>query len=90
MAARKNNKLSESHKDNIQVSMLIKLLADHAHGVIELNTSRIRSIEILLNKSLPNLQSIEQKVETTVKKVVSAQPMNLDDWEQEQKKAAND
>lgn len=51
------------HQDDvrtkIQTSQLIKRLEDHALGLIELTPAQVRSIEILIKKTLPDLQSIE-------------------------------
>lgn len=54
------------HQDDvrakIQATQLIKILTDHALGNIEdLSQSRMKAIEILLKKSLPDLSSIELK-----------------------------
>jgi hypothetical protein len=57
MAARKNTlTLRESWREKIKVSMLINRLHDHADGSAEMSATQIRAAEILLNKSLPNLQ----------------------------------
>ncbi len=52
------------HQDDvrakIQAGQLVKTLMDHANGTIEeLSQSRMKAIEILLRKSLPDLQAIE-------------------------------
>lgn len=49
-------------REKIQCTQLINRLMDHINGKIELTQSQVRSIEILLKKSLPDLQSIEQIV----------------------------
>lgn len=60
MAARRTRtKLDEKWRDKIRTSMLINRLQDNAIGKIELTREQIRSIEILLKKSAPDLQSIE-------------------------------
>jgi hypothetical protein len=60
MAAR----LRKSHQDDvrtkIQVSQLINVLQNHALGISEdLPASRLRAIEILLKKTLPDLSQVE-------------------------------
>ena len=45
-------------RTKIQTSQLLNRLADHAFGKIDLEANQIRSIEILLNKALPNLQAV--------------------------------
>lgn len=57
-------RLRRSHQDEIrtkiQTSQLINVLENHALGITEeLSNSRIKAIELLLNKTLPNLQSTE-------------------------------
>lgn len=45
-------------RSKIQASQLINRLTDHALGEVELTQTQIRAIEILLNKSVPNLAAI--------------------------------
>lgn len=52
------------HQDDvrakIQASQLVNVLQNHALGVTEeLSPSRIKAIEVLLRKSLPDLSAIE-------------------------------
>lgn len=58
MAARLNKRHGDMVRTKIQTSQLLNRLTDHAFGKIELETNQIRSIEILLNKALPNLQAV--------------------------------
>lgn len=56
--------MGKLHQDDvrakIQAGQFIKVLSDHALGVVEeLSPSRIKAIEILLRKSLPDLSSVE-------------------------------
>lgn len=55
--------MGKLHQDDvrkkIQAGELIKLLMDQAHGKKELTPARMKAIEILLRKSLPDLSSIE-------------------------------
>lgn len=65
MAAPKNNRtkpgdiLYEKTRAKIQTSQLVNRLQKNALGELpeDLSTSKLKSIEILLNKTLPNLQS---------------------------------
>ena len=61
MAARIRKKHQEETRARIQTSQLINRLQNHALGteVYELKQSQLRAIEILLKKSLPDLQSTE-------------------------------
>ncbi len=56
MAAR--NKASHDYKtrEKIRTTQLVNRLTDHALGKIQLSTSQVRSIEVLLKKTLPDLQ----------------------------------
>ena len=58
MAVRLNKRHSDMVRTKIQTSQLLNRLADQAFGKIELEANQIRSIEILLNKALPNLQAV--------------------------------
>ena len=61
MAARaKRVVLDESWREKIQTSMLINRLTENANGNLpaELTAGQIKSIEILLRKSAPDLQAV--------------------------------
>jgi flagellar biosynthesis/type III secretory pathway M-ring protein FliF/YscJ len=58
MAARLNKRHQDFVREKIKASQLVNRLTDHAFGEIELSTSQIRAIEILLNKSVPNLSNV--------------------------------
>lgn len=60
MAARKlRPKHSDEVRAKIQASQLINRLTDHAFGLVELENSQIKAIEILLKKSVPDLSAVE-------------------------------
>jgi hypothetical protein len=60
MAARLNKRHSDMVREKIQASALINILHDHAIGVTEeLSSSRMKAIEILLKKSVPDLSAVE-------------------------------
>jgi hypothetical protein len=60
MAARMRKTHQDDVRTKIQVSQLINVLQNHATGVTEeLSASRLKAIEILLRKSLPDLSSVE-------------------------------
>lgn len=65
MAARKRLFHSSYEREKIQVGLLVKLLLDNSQGKIKLSATRIRSIEILLKKAMPDLSAVEHKGETT-------------------------
>jgi hypothetical protein len=61
MAARINPTHLQVTRDKIQTSQLINRLQDNAMGLIEpeLSTGRIRSIEALINRTLPTLTATD-------------------------------
>ena len=71
MAAPKRNRNKEGHQktiDKIRTTQLVKRLQCHALGVpddagndVNLNSSQIRAIEILIKKVIPDLSSTEWK-----------------------------
>lgn len=60
-AGRPMNKLHQDDvRSKIQASQLINVLQNHAlKGTKDFDPTRMKAIEILLKKSLPDLQSIE-------------------------------
>lgn len=58
MAVRKQLSHDTRTREKIQTSQLVNRLQDNAFGNIELTQSQLKSIEILLRKSLPDLTSI--------------------------------
>ena len=60
MAARLNPRHQQMVRDKIQASKLIELLQEYAFGIVEeIPSGRMKAIEILLKKSVPDLQSVE-------------------------------
>lgn len=61
MAGRPMNKLhQEDVRSKIQASQLINVLQNHAlSDVSELSMSRMKAIEILLRKSVPDLSAVQ-------------------------------
>lgn len=59
MAARTNLRQQEQTRAAIQTSQLVNRLQDFALGKIaEIETGRLKAIEILLRKTLPDLSSV--------------------------------
>ena len=59
MAGRPMNKLHQDDvRAKIQASQLVNVLQNHALNGTELANSRIKAIEVLLRKSIPDLQSV--------------------------------
>ena len=59
MAARLRPRHQDEIRAKIQTSQLINRLMDHALGEVELSPTQIRAIEVLLKKSVPDLQAIQ-------------------------------
>lgn len=60
MAARLNKLHQEDVRRKIQVSQLLNVLQGHAlNGDGEISLSRMKAIEILLRKSLPDLSAMQ-------------------------------
>ena len=74
MAARINAEQNLKHRDAIRTTQLIKRLQMHALGEsdpqsgeqVKLASSQIRAIEILLNRTVPTLQSTEGTLDVTL------------------------
>lgn len=58
MAARKTGRLTDEWRHRIKTSMLVNRLQDNAEGKIDLTATQIKSIEILLKKTAPDLSSV--------------------------------
>jgi hypothetical protein len=65
MAARLKPRHQEDIRTKIQASQLVNVLQKHALGLddSEISATRMKAIEILLRKTLPDLSSIEQVTE---------------------------
>ena len=78
MAVRKTLSHDTKTREKIQTSQLINRLQDNAFGKVELTRGQLKSIEILLKKTLPDLQAIEHTGEVdqnvTVKGALVWQP----------------
>ena len=55
--------IGRRHQDDvrgkIQASQLVNRLTGHALGEVELSTTQVKAIEILLRKTVPDLSSVE-------------------------------
>lgn len=59
MAARMRKTHQDDVRAKIQASQLINRLTDHALGHVDLTPTQVQAINILLKKSVPDLQSVE-------------------------------
>jgi hypothetical protein len=82
MAARTlRPKHSDEIRAKIQASMLINGLHDHFTGKRELSNSQIKSAEILLKKSVPDLSSVEMTADVEHKGEIGIRPqLSREEW----------
>jgi hypothetical protein len=59
MASRLNPKHDQKTREKIQTTQLINRLISHVNGSAELSATQVRAAEILLKKTLPDLQSVQ-------------------------------
>lgn len=82
MAARTRKiRHDENTRAKIQTSQLINRLQDHIDGKVELETSQVRGIEILLKKTLPDMSSIDQTIDDKRQHIISDKPLTNEEWE---------
>jgi hypothetical protein len=68
MAARVNKiRHDDETRAKIQTSQLINRLTGHALGEIDLAPTQVKSIEILLRKTLPDLSAVEHGGDMTLR-----------------------
>jgi hypothetical protein len=88
MAARLRKMHTDEIRAKIRTSQLINRLTDHAFDKVELSATQIKSIEILLKKSIPDLSAIQHsgdpdrpvlhRIERTIVDPASANAANPD------------
>lgn len=64
MAARKKIRHDDNTRLKIQAAQLINRLQGHAYGTVDLSPTQVRSIEILLRKTLPDLSDVRMEVDS--------------------------
>jgi len=67
MAARLTKRQADGAKDAIQTGLLIKKVQDHVLEGSELSATQLRSAEVLLKKTLPDLKATEHQGEISHK-----------------------
>lgn len=82
MAVRKKLSHDQKTRDKIQTSQLINRLTDHIFNKVELSASQVRSIEVLLRKTLPDLQQVTlESGENPIQFAqVGFEPMGESEW----------
>ncbi len=83
MAARTRKiKHDAETRAKIKTSQLVNMLTAHALGDVEMSATQVKAIEVLLRKTLPDLTSVEGKIENEVtQRVVSGEPLTDAEWE---------
>ena len=79
MPARLNPEHDTRTRSKIQTSQLVNRLMKHANGNCEMSQTQVRAAEILLRKTLPDLNATEMLAEIR-NFVVSAEPLTEDEW----------
>lgn len=59
MAARMRKTHQDDVRAKIQTSQILNRLTDHGFGKVELSPTQVQALNIVLKKSLPDLQSVE-------------------------------
>lgn len=59
MAERLNKRQADSARSLIQTQRTLQELQKHVFGERDMSSTQIRAAEVLLNKSLPNLQAVD-------------------------------
>jgi hypothetical protein len=59
ITARMTKSMSDRHRVSIQTTKLVKRLQDASDGKVDLTPVALKATQILLDKTLPNLQAIE-------------------------------
>ncbi len=81
MAARKRPGLSENTRLRIKTTMLVKRLTDHVVGNCEMSASQVRAAEILLRKTLPDVQTVQlEGGENPIQHQIADKPMSEHEW----------
>ena len=81
MGRRKDLVVPDAVRRRIQTSKLIDVLQNHIFGKLELSMSRIRAIEVLLRKTLPDLVNTTVMADINVRYVVHLpEPISRQAW----------
>ncbi len=86
MAARTRKlTIDDRTREKIRTTQLLNRLQDHVFGKVELSPTQVRSAEILLKKSMPDLSASDNKTEITHHYVadVPAVAPNTETWQQQ-------
>jgi hypothetical protein len=54
-------------RESIKTPELVELLSNHAFGLVDLTQTRLKAIEVLLKKSLPDIQMVSLAIDGGIK-----------------------
>lgn len=57
-ATKRNSMLIEEAREKIKTTQLINRLQDHALGTVEMSSTQVRAVEVLLRKRVPDLSAM--------------------------------
>ena len=90
MAARRNPKIEQAHRERIATSQLLNRLNKIALGELQVDQIALRAIEIALRKTLPDLASVEQTINQAQPfALLPAQIEDAETWEASSKPKPN-
>ena len=90
MAARRNPKIEQAHRERIATSQLLNRLNKIALGELQVDQIALRAIEIALRKTLPDLASVEQTINQAQPfALLPAQLEDAETWESSSKPKPN-
>ncbi len=87
MATRRRLAQNDDTRQRIQTSQLINRLHGHVFDGVELSSTQLKAVEILLRKTLPDLTAAENKTEV-LHRYVARLPEKLKSTEEWQKQHA--
>lgn len=75
--------IAETSRLRIKTGMVLRQLQRHVQGEVDMKATQIKAAEILLKKTLPDLQSMSIEAgDSEVKFVISSEPSQSDmEWE---------
>jgi hypothetical protein len=80
-APKRYTRHADDIRAKIKTTLIVNRLQNHISGKNKMTTTQVRAAEILLNKVVPNLQSVEMDVSgDIVQNVVSTQPLSEAEW----------
>lgn len=80
----KSPAMVEKFRASIRVGLIRNRLMNHLLGKLEMTTTQLKAAEILLNKSVPSMASVEHKGDVTVNYVAQLPDVerSQEEWKQ--------